>query len=228
MLKDYYATLTRLIFRPILFYTRMPEGGASDKPVTFVGITAALLALALTLIIFITQYVIIGATLLEKVPPAKTVIIVPVMLMLAFMFFVITFALLFGLIVAVLLALSWGLAILLFVTSNALGGKGDYLSDLKASFYAMGTTLAFILPMLLIPLAKRGIIDFTNFLIGYNMLYSFWVLYLYGLLSIVSRKVHKLPKGKAFIGTLLPVVFLILAGIAAYYIVMPKAMPFII
>lgn len=228
MLKNYYDDLLRLIFRPILFYTRLPEGVWYEKPVSFVGITSVILAFFATFVVFITQYIPIGATLLEKVIPSKYIIISPVMLVLAFMFFVITFTIIFGVLLAALLLLFWALAIALFLTAVSLGGKGDYLKNIKALFYLAGTALVFVIPILFIVLAKKKLMDFTNFSIGYNMLYSFWVLYLYGVLAIIARKIFKLEKSKAFICALVPVIFLIIVGILVHSFILPKFSGFIV
>ncbi len=77
MFKQYLDELSRLIFRPIQFYTRMPVSEWFEGPVTFVGLTAVILAAFLTIVIFVTQYIQIGSTLLEKVDPSKVLIIVP-------------------------------------------------------------------------------------------------------------------------------------------------------
>jgi len=69
-----------------------------------------------------------------------------------------------------------------------------------------------IFPVLMILLSKRGILDFTNYRIGYNIVYSFAVLYLYGLEAIAIRKTHKVEKWQAFVAALLPAVLLIILG----------------
>ena len=71
MFKNYLDELSKLVFRPILFYSRLPEGEWHDKPVTFLGITGLIVSIVSAFIVFVTIYLPIGATLFEKVQPSK-------------------------------------------------------------------------------------------------------------------------------------------------------------
>lgn len=227
MFKNYLDNLSKLIFRPILFFATIPEGDWYEKPVTFAGVTTLILSILLTGVIFITQYLPIGATLLEKVNPSKYIIVSPVFFVLGCIFFIMTLILIFGALLALILGIYWFLAVLLYFSSKALGFAGDYLKDVKAMFFVSGTALVFALPILMIIMTKNRLMDFTNFVIGYNMLYSFWIIYLYGMFAIIARKEHGLPKSKAFVAAILPVLFLILVGILANKVILPKFQPWI-
>lgn len=229
MFKPYWDNLMKLLFRPIYFFTFLPKGDWIDDSVTFVGITSSLLAFVGTIVIFITQYFVIGQTLFEKVVGWKWVFTVPTTIVLAFMFFVITFSIIFAMFLFALLALFWIISGVLFylgrLPARPAGGQNkasNYHEYLKASFYSSGVMVVFSLVELLVILTKRGLMDFTNFSIGYNMLYSFAVLYLYGIFAIILRKLGKFEKGKAFLIAVIPAIFLALIGIAVGFVVLPK------
>ena len=227
MFKNYLDELSKLVFRPILFYSRLPEGEWHDKPVTFLGITGFIVSIVSAFIVFVTISLPIGATLFEKVQPSKYLIIAPVMFVLACAFSIMTLILVFGVVLAILFGLFWFIAVLLYPASNIFGERGNFIKDIKSLFYSSGTVLVFCLPILMVFLTKNRAMDFTNFVIGYNMLYSFWVLYLYGVMAIIARKEHNLPKWKAFAAAVLPVLFLILIGIIVNKAILPKIQPWI-
>ena len=150
------------------------------------------------------------------------------MAVLAFTFFVITYSITFGLFLVLILLLFWLLAVLLYYTGNLLAkGPGDYLKYLKASFYSSAVVIAFILPILFVILTKNRLMDFTNYVVGYNIIYSLVVLFLYGLEAIIARKAHGLKKWKAFVSALVPLLFMVIVGILANKVILPKIMPWI-
>lgn len=222
MFKSYWDNLMKLLFRPIYFFTFLPKGDWIDDSVTFVGITSSLLAFVGTIVIFITQYFVIGQTLFEKVVGWKWVFTVPTTIVLAFMFFVITFSIIFAIFLFALLGLFWIVSGILFYLGRIQNKASNYHEYLKASFYSSGVFVVFSLVELLVILTKRGLMDFTNFSVGYNMLYSFAVLYLYGIFAIILRKLGKYEKGKAFLAATIPAIFLILVGIAVGFVILPK------
>jgi hypothetical protein len=223
----YKDELIKVWFRPILFFTRLPAGAWTEGSVNFVGITAWILALAVTLVIFITQYVPIGNTLWEGVPVAKLILVVPVMALLAGMFFLVTITILGGVFMAGLLGLFYVLGAILYWSSRLLGGQGEYPQMLKASNYSSAVMLIFVLPILMMILTKRGILDFTNFRIGFNMTCSFAVLYLYGLQAIINRKLTGLSRPWAFASALLAALAMVILALGINFVILPKIAPWI-
>ncbi|MFA4967977.1 MAG: hypothetical protein WC624_07175, partial [Candidatus Margulisiibacteriota bacterium] len=94
--------------------------------------------------------------------------------------------------------------------------------SVKASFYSSSAALIMIFIALLAIFSKKGFLDFTNFKIGYNIVYSFFVLYLYGITAIASRKTHNVERWKAFVAALLPIAVLIILGIAVNLVLINK------
>jgi len=228
MFKWYLDTVWKIWVQPILFYSRMPAGDWADEPLTFCGTCAWILAFFLTIVVFVNQLIPIGTTLLVQVHGLKIIYAAPVMAVLAFMFFVIVISILGGVFMALFFSLFYALGVLLYLTGRWLGGKGEFFHSIQAAFYASAVLLIGILPIIMIIFSKQGILSFTNFKIGYNMVYSFAVLYLYGLLAIAARKTQGLPRWKAFVAALLPALLLILIGLAVNQVILPRIANWII
>jgi len=228
MFKKYLETVAKVFFQPILFYTELPPGEIKDEPVAFCSITSWILALVLSAVIFMNQLLPIGLTLWIQVTGWKIVVVSPVMAVLAFMFFVIVYSIVGGVLMAGLLALFSALGFLLNFSGMVMGGKNELTSSIKASLYASAITLVMILPMLFMILSRKGILDFTNFKIGYNIVYSFLVLYLYGIFAIAARKTQKIERWKAFTAALLPTAVLIILGIFVSIFVLHKMQKWVV
>jgi hypothetical protein len=222
-----YNKMVLIWFRPILFFSRLPGGEWTGESVTFTGVIAWILALLVAAVVFITQYVPIGGTLWEGVPTGKLILVVPVMVLLGAMFFFVTFVILGGVFLALILGLFYALGALLYWSSKLLGGRGSFLETIKASNYSSAVILVFILPILMMIATKRGILDFTNFRIGFNMTCSFAVLYLYGLQAIISRKVAGLSRPMAFTAALACALALAVLFWAVNFAILPKLAPWI-
>ncbi|KAF0134674.1 MAG: hypothetical protein FD145_505 [Candidatus Saganbacteria bacterium] len=222
MFKKYYDAATMIFFRPILFFSKMPQGEWKDDAFNFCGMTSFLISFVVSLVVFINQLIPIGSTLWEGLSGIKMLMVLPIMVVLAFMFFIIIFSIVGGILMAVFFALFYAIGCLQFWAGKYLGGKGELNLLVKASLYSSAVFLIMILAALLALLSKRGIIDFTNFRIGYNIVYSFVILYLYGILAIAQRKVHGFEKWKAFSVAVLPIILMIIIGIVIDKAILPK------
>jgi len=222
MFKRYLETVAQVLVRPIFFYTNLPAGDWREESVTFCSITSWVLAFVLSIVIFINQLLPVGVTLWVQVTGWKLAIISPVMAVLTFMFFVIIYSIIGGALMAGLLALFSALGCLLYFGGKVMGGQSELVSSIKASLYGSAVALVMIFPMIFMILSKRGILDFTNFKIGYNIVYSFFVLYLYGILAIAARKTQGIERWKAFAAAVLPAAILIILGIFVSIFVLPR------
>ena len=227
MLKWYLENVKKVLVQPILFYTKMPPGEWTEEPVTFCALTSWVLSLGISLFVFMNQLVPIGVTLLIQVSGWKLLLVAPVTLVLAFMFFVITYSILGGVLMAIFLALFYVLGAASYWASKMAGGKGLYLEAIKSSLYASAVLLAGLFVVLFMFLIRWGVLSFTNFKIGYNIVYSFCVLYLYGLFAIAARKTQSLDRSKAFIAALLPAFILVIFGLVVNKAILPKIIDWI-
>jgi hypothetical protein len=210
----YLETWWTIIARPIYFYTKLKEESWKEKSLTFLFQTSWILAAAIALAIFIIQYVPIGSTLVEGVKGFKFAIILPVLITLALVFFGITFLILTGLLVVGLGAAFCAVGLVLHYTYLMLGGKGSLNRMLQSALYSGAVAMAGIFPVLFAILTRYNLLDVSLFRVGYNLVYGLTILFVYGLWAVAGRKTYNVPKWMAFLGALVPVIFLLIFGIA--------------
>jgi hypothetical protein len=222
MLKWYFETWWTIIARPIYFYTKLKEESWKEKSLTFLVITSWLLAAAMTLAIFLIQYLPIGATLVEGIKGFKLLIVLPVLLTLTLVFLGMTLLILGGVLVIGLGAAFYAVGFILHYTYILLGGKGSLNRMLQSSFYSSAVALAGLFPSLFALLTRYNLLDLSLFRVGYNLIYGLVGLFVYGLWAVAGRKVYSVPKWKAFTGALVPVIILLIFGIAFDKIALSK------
>ena len=222
MLKWYFETWWTIIARPIYFYTKLKEESWKEKSLTFLVITSWLLAAAMTLAIFLIQYLPIGSTLVEGIKGFKFLIVLPVLLTLALVFLGMTLLILGGVLVIGLGAAFYAVGFILHYTYILLGGKGSLNRMLQNSLYSSAVALAGLFPSLFALLTRYNLLDLSLFRVGYNLVYGLVGLFVYGLWAVAGRKAYGVPKWKAFAGALVPVIILLIFGIAFDKIALSK------
>jgi hypothetical protein len=213
-LKEYFVTWWTIVARPILFFTRLKTEDWKEKALTFLLHTAWLLAGLMTAAVFIIQYVPIGSTLVEGVQGAKLIIVLPVLLTLALVFFLLTLLIVGGLLALVLGAGFYVLGLVLHYTYLILGGKGHLPRLVQQLYYSSAIVLAGAIPCLLAVLTRYNMLEMALFRVGYNLFFALTALFAYGLWAISGRKVYGLAKWQAFAGALVPIVILLIFGLA--------------
>jgi hypothetical protein len=209
----YFETWWMIIARPIYFYTKLKEESWKEKSLTFLLIGSWILAAAAALAIFIVQFVPIGSTLVEGITGLKFLIILPVLITLVLVFYLITFLILGGVLVGVFGVAFYALGFILHYTYLLLGGKGNLNRMIQSSLYSSAVVLVGVFPVLFAVMTRYNLLDISLFRVGYNLVYYLTVLFVYGLWAVAGRKAYGVPKWKAFLGALLPVIFLLIAGI---------------
>jgi len=209
----YFETWWMIIARPIYFYTKLKEESWKEKSLTFLLIGSWILAAAAALAIFIVQFVPIGSTLVEGITGLKFLIILPVLITLVLVFYLITFLILGGVLVGVFGVAFYVLGFILHYTYLLLGGKGNLNRMIQSSLYSSAVVLVGVFPVLFAVMTRYNLLDLSLFRVGYNLVYYLTVLFVYGLWAVAGRKAYGVPKWKAFLGALLPVIFLLIAGI---------------
>jgi len=222
MLKWYFETWWTIIARPIYFYTKLKEESWKEKSLTFLVITSWLLAAAMTLAIFLIQYLPIGSTLVEGIKGFKFLIVLPVLLTLALVFLGMTLLILGGVLVIGLGAAFYAVGFILHYTYILLGGKGSLNRMLQNSLYSSAVALAGLFPSLFALLTRYNLLDLSLFRVGYNLVYGLVGLFVYGLWAVAGRKAYGVPKWKALAGALVPVIILLIFGIAFDKIALSK------
>jgi hypothetical protein len=209
-LKWFFATGWAIIVRPIWFYTKLKGEDWKEKALTFFLINCWVLAFLATVVIFILQYITIGSTLIEGISGLKFVLILPVLLTLIFVFFSITLLILGGLFTAAFFVMFYILAWVLHYVYLFLGGRGSFNSVFQNLLYSSASLLFTAFVFILMLLTHYGVMDFSLFRIGFNLIYFLISLYTYGLWAVVGRRVYGVPKWKAFLGAVAPVIILLI------------------
>lgn len=206
----YLATWWTVMMRPIYFFTLLEKENWRERPLSFLLISSWVLALLATVVIFITQYLPMGATLVEGIVGVKFLIILPVIMTLAFFFLLITFLILGGLMAVGFTASFYLLALALHYIYKLLGGGGSLERMVQSCFYCSGIVLAGFFPLMLVLLVRQGALDFSLFRVGVNLTVFLALLFLYGLLAVAGKKNYGVSKTIAFAGALLPIIFLLI------------------
>ena len=224
---NYFLTWWTVLLRPIYFFTKLKEENWQERALTFLLFNSWTVALAGTLVIFVVQYVPIGSTLVEGVQGGKFIVILPVLITLAFVFFAITFLILGGLLSLGFFLLFYLVGLILHYVYIMLGGQGKMNRMIQGSFYSSAVITGGILVFLLMILTKFAGLDFTLFRYGYNTIYFFMVVYVYGLWAVAGRKVYGVPKWQAFLGALAPVLAMLIFGVLFDKIALSRLQPWI-
>jgi len=213
--------------QPILFYTKLKEESWREKALTFLLYTSWILGFAAALVVFIIQYVPIGATLVEGLAGLKFVMILPVLLTLAFVFFLITFLILGGIFTLVFFAMFSLVGIVLHYVYIFLSGKGEMNRMVQMMFYSSAAAQSILLILALMILTKYTGLTFPLFRVGFNVVYYLTLLYFYGLWAIAGRKTYGIPKWKAFLGAVVPIILLLIFGVLFDKIALSHLQPWI-
>jgi hypothetical protein len=223
----YWKTWWLVMARPIYFYTKLKEESWQEQSLTFLLTAAWLTALVTTLLIFIVQYIPIGATLVEGVIGYKFIIVLPVLVVLASMFFIITILILGGLIVLVFGAAFYSVGLVLHLIFSLWQAKGSLNRLIQSAFYSSAVVSASFFIVIIALLTRFNVLDFSLFRVGYNLIYCLTLLYVYGLWAVMCRRNYQVPKWQALVGTLLPIIVLLIFGFAFDKMALSKIEPWI-
>lgn len=211
--------------RPIFFYVKMPEGQWSEEPLTFAAASAWIFAFGVTITVFFTQYLPTGLTLLEGLTPLKLLIVSPVVLVIASVFFGMTVLVIGGIMMVLVLGILYGVGVLIHFTLRIMGGKGNFFEMIKGAFYSGAAFLFGLIPCIIAIFAKYKLISFWQFQMSENIVYYIACIYIYGLWAIAGKKIHDVPRWKAFVGALLPLIVLVLVQIFLNAKIFPRVAP---
>ncbi|OGB90775.1 hypothetical protein A2625_07010 [candidate division WOR-1 bacterium RIFCSPHIGHO2_01_FULL_53_15] len=211
-LKEYFVEWWIIIARPILFYTKLKEESWKEQSLTFLLFSSWILAAAFSLAIFIVQYLPIGATLVTGIIGFKFLLITPVILTLAFAFYMITLLIVGGVLSILFGAAFYAIGFILHYIYLAFGGQGRLNRMIQSSFYSSAVVLFLALPAAFAVVTRYGWLELSLFAVGFNIVYVFIAVYVYGLWAVAGRKTYGVAKWRAFAGALVPVVLLLIFG----------------
>jgi hypothetical protein len=216
-----------VIVRPIFFYTKLKEEEWKEKSLTFFLMNTWVLAFVATIVVYVTQYLPVGSTLVEGISGFRFILILPVLLTLIFVFFLITVLILEGVFAFSFFILFFLVGYLLHYSYLFLGGKGSLNRMLQSMFYSSAIMLFGAVVPLLVILTGYGKLDFALFRAGFGFIYLLVLIYVYGLWAVAGRKTYGVPKWKAFLGVIVPIIILLIFGVLFDKIALPKLEPWI-
>jgi len=220
-LSKFFKVWQRVMVRPIWFFQNL-HTLRSDEHIEYVTINSIILAIGVSTVIFFTQYLNMGLSFLAKVSGIKILIVVPTLLVMGIMFVTMTFLIIAFLLLITFIVLSNIMAAIMHYGAVILRGRGNMLQAIKAVQFSSGVFLVMLIPMFLIFFSKWGMIEPYYLSVGENVIFYLGCIYLYGLLSIASKKIYNIPRWKAFLVAIAPVIFIILVNIVFNLIILPK------
>jgi len=218
----YFDTLYKVIVKPILFYQHMPKGSWKEDPLSFAMVTGWILAFALTLVVFINNYLPTGLSLINGIQGQKLIIVIPVLAIMGSAFFAMTVLIVGGMLIGFLLGLLFSCAAVLNFLLILLGGKGNIFDVVKASLYSSSVMLAGLLNIFLMISVKYKLMTLSDWITGERVIYYCASVYMFGLFSILGRKTHNVPRWKAFLAATVPFLAMVLVNVILSSKILPK------
>jgi len=200
----------------------MPKGTWREESLSFAMITGWVIAITLTAVFFINNYIPTGLSLIEGISQRKLIIIIPVLSVMGVAFFAMTALILGGIFICAIVGLMFFCAAVLNLLLLLLGGKGNFAEVFKASLFASGVFLTGLLNILLMIPVKHDLLSFSDWINGERVIFYCSAVFMYGLFSILGRKTHNLPKWKAFLAATVPFIILVALNIILSAKILPK------
>jgi hypothetical protein len=227
VINAYCARCYEILVRPIYFYTCLKEENWQEGALTYLLQTSWLVAFIAALVVYVVQLVPIGAPLVEGISGGKVVAILPVLLVLMFVFFVITFLIVGGFLVSAFFVLLFVVGMVFNYAGKVLGGHGSLNRVIQCLFYSSAVFLSLLLLFALLLLSRFAHLDFELFKAGFNVIYYLTLLYTYGLWSIIIRRCYGIVRWKAFLAAFLPIIILLILGVLFDKIALPRFEPWV-
>jgi hypothetical protein len=187
-----------LITRPIYFFVKMPAGDWKEESFTFMAWSVWTLAFALTVMVFVSKYLLIGAYIVDKISGVKALIISPVIAVLGIVFFIITLGVVAGLLQLISVAGCYCLGWAFHFLAKKFGGAGTLEGAIKVANYSSGVMLFFTLVAGFVLLNYFGIFTAELFRTGVSLVLYFTLFYVYGIWAIGLKISQKLTRSQAF------------------------------
>lgn len=211
-MKNYFETWWKIMIRPIYFFQKMDQKAWKEDALTFSLQTSVILSTILSLTIFFTRFFETLLPLFSDIRGIKLVIILPVAVVMFLVFYLMTFLIVIFLVQIFVFSAFYIIGVLLYFLATAgFRGKGDVSKSLKVSYYSTASLFFFLILILSVFLTKVKVLTFDQFVVEENIIFYLFCLYIWGLWSIGIKKVHVLPRWKAFLCAAFPI--LIAVGI---------------
>lgn len=199
----------------------MPKSSWQEEPLSFALITGWILSFALTFVVFVNNYLPTGLSLIEGIYGKKLAIAIPVLIIMGIVFFIMTALIIGGIFIVALLGLFFGCGALLNFLLILLGGTGNLFEVIKATLFCSGVVLAGLINIFLMIAVKYKMMSASVWIAGENVIFYLICVFLFGLLAILGRKIHRVAKWRAFLAATVPFILFVLFN----YILSAKILP---
>ncbi|NQU17980.1 MAG: hypothetical protein HQ564_07915 [Candidatus Saganbacteria bacterium] len=220
MIARHLKSCRELFFSPGKFFEKKSKEDWSEDPFGFLGINVLIFAFFATLLVFVNQYLPMGALLVEGIDGAKFIFILPVIIVLAFSFFALTFLVAAGCILVATVAIFYATGAIMDFLLKSSGES--YFDMIKDSFYSSAVILFALIPVIILYFVKRGLFTFSHFMLGYYIVYGLLLLFLYGLLNSAASRLYPSAKAKIWIVATIPIFMFAITGVVFGLKVLPK------
>ena len=198
----YFDNWYKIMVRPIYFYSFLEKSSYKDKAFSFVLLSSGVLAFFASIAAFILVIYQLISPVLLGVSGIKTLVIMPVFILLCLSFFSIVFLVILSFMVAVSAVLFGAAGLFLHFSAVRFGFVGDIKEIVKASYYSSAVLIVFCLVSFLALSDRFNWLNLQGtFGIGVNILMYGTILYLWGLWSIAVKKIYSMPRSIALSST---------------------------
>ncbi|MFH0887000.1 MAG: hypothetical protein V1843_02405 [bacterium] len=212
---------------PLDFFRHIQRQDWGEEALSFLVGGGWCAAFFITIGVFLTQYLVIGGSLFEKVAPHEILYVLPAVIVLGLTFFMMTYILVGAAVVGFVVVLFGILGIILYGAVKLIAKKGILGDSLKASFYSSAVIQAAIAITAVAVLVKFRVVDFNYFLVAENIIYILAVIYMWGLQSIGCRRAHDTTRFLSIIAASIPFIIAVLINWGFNVAVLPKFAPWL-
>jgi len=221
-MKKFFKTWKEILSQPANFFKTHAQEDWKKEPLTFFLISIWALAFAASLMIYMNKLWPIGVTLLEEINSWQQLLVAPVTLAVALVFFGIIFVIIGGVFVSLFYVLLFSLAFVFQFLLNRLNKKVERTVLLNLIFYSSAALLLGAGIFLGAILAQVLGLPLLVFRLIYNLIYYLVCGYLTWLWMTILAEEGKVSLKQAFLLSFGVVIFLILFQIVFDFKIFPK------
>lgn len=206
---------------PVAYLSSEIRSNWKEEPLSFALITGWILSLALTTVVFTNSYLPTGLSLIDGIYGKKLLIVVPVLMVMGFVFYTMTLLIIGGLLNIMILLFVFILSCILNLILILLGGNSNIWDTFKALLYGAFPFLLALVNIFLMILVKYKLLSLGFWIASEKVIFFIMAIYLFYIFAAAGRTVHKVNSFKSYLAAALP--FLII--LAVNFIISEKILP---
>ena len=220
----YFSQWWGLITRPIFFFYNLPKADWREDAFSFHNASVWVLSIMVALTVFITKYVAIGAYLIENLHGSKVIIVLPIIIMIALVFYGITLGVVAGVLQVLSHCFFFSMGWVFDFIVKKFKGKDELQASLNVSYYSSGVLVFLAVAALIAIMVYENLLPTEVLHAGISLVLYFSLIYIYGIWSIGLKVRNGLSKAQAFLAAGIPTIFLLLVLIVVDWKVLDKVL----